>query len=95
LDLTEWIGILAGIFTAVSLIPQIVKIVKEKKSENISFAYLAILLAGLALWVVYGVLRKDVPVIATNVTSIVINLVTVFVGLKYRKGKQSAGGSRQ
>jgi MtN3 and saliva related transmembrane protein len=83
--LTEWIGILAGIFTAVSLIPQIVKIVKEKKSENISFAYLAILLAGLALWVVYGVLRKDVPVIATNVTSIVINLVTVFVGLKYRK----------
>jgi MtN3 and saliva related transmembrane protein len=85
LDLTEWIGILAGILTAVSLIPQIVKIVREKKSENISFAYLSILLAGLAMWVVYGVLRKDVPVIATNVTSIVINLVTVFVGLKYRK----------
>jgi MtN3 and saliva related transmembrane protein len=84
-ELIQWIGILAGVFTAVSLIPQIVKIVKEKKSENISFAYLAILFAGLALWIVYGILRKDIPVIATNVASIVINVVTVGVGLKYKK----------
>jgi MtN3 and saliva related transmembrane protein len=84
-QLTQWIGILAGVLTAVSLIPQIVKIVKEKKSEDISFVYLSILLAGLGLWIVYGVLRNDVPVIATNVVSVVINLVTVFVGMKYRK----------
>ncbi len=84
-DLTQWIGIAAGVCTAVSLIPQIVKILKEKKSEDISFAYLSVLLVGLALWIVYGILRDDVPVIATNVVSVIINLVTVFVGLKYRK----------
>ena len=84
-DATQWIGIIAGVCTAVSLIPQIVKIVKEKKSEDISFAYLSVLLVGLALWIVYGIRRNDVPVIATNVVSVVINLVTVFVGLKYRK----------
>ena len=86
-DVTQWIGIIAGVCTAVSLIPQIVKIVKEKKSEDISFAYLGVLLVGLALWIVYGIRRDDVPVIATNVVSVVINLVTVFVGLKYRKRK--------
>lgn len=84
-DLPTWIGIFAGVCTAVSLIPQIVKIVKEKKSEDISFLYLSVLLVGLTLWVVYGVLRKDVPIIATNVVSVIINLIMLFVGLKYRK----------
>jgi MtN3 and saliva related transmembrane protein len=83
-DLAQWIGILAGVFTAVSLVPQIVKIVKEKKAEDISFLYLAILLTGLALWIVYGILRDDLPVIITNIVSVIINLVTVFVGLKYK-----------
>lgn len=81
----QWIGIAAGVCTAVSLIPQIVKIVKEKKSEDISFLYLSVLLLGLCLWIVYGILRKDIPVIATNVVSVIINLTTVFVGWKYRK----------
>jgi MtN3 and saliva related transmembrane protein len=84
-DLAQVIGIFAGICTAVSLIPQIVKIVKEKKAEDISFMYLSILLLGLALWIVYGILQKDIPVIATNVASVIINLITVFVGLKYKR----------
>jgi MtN3 and saliva related transmembrane protein len=84
-DLAQVIGISAGICTAVSLIPQIVKIVKEKKAEDISFMYLSILLLGLALWIVYGILQKDIPVIATNVASVIINLITVFVGLKYKR----------
>lgn len=84
-DTAQAVGIVAGICTAVSLIPQIVRIVREKKSEDISFTYLSILLLGLALWVVYGILRDDVPVIVTNAVSVVINLVTVFVGLKYKR----------
>jgi MtN3 and saliva related transmembrane protein len=91
-ELIQWIGILAGVFTAVSLIPQIVKIIKEKKSDDISYLYLSILLAGLVLWIVYGILRKDVPVIATNVVSVIINLVTVVVGLKYRRKTPVGGG---
>jgi MtN3 and saliva related transmembrane protein len=85
MDNVQLVGILAGFFTAVSLIPQIVKIVREKKSEDISFTYLAILLTGLALWIVYGVMREDVPVIVTNVGSVIINLITVGVGIKYKK----------
>ncbi len=84
-DVPQAVGILAGICTAVSLIPQIVKIVKEKKAEDISFLYLSILLLGLSLWIVYGILREDIPVIATNAVSVVINLVTVFVGIKYKR----------
>lgn len=86
----EWIiqatGIAAGICTAVSLIPQVIKIKKEKKAQDLSVLYLVILLVGLLLWITYGVLRKDIPVIATNVVSVIINLVTIYLGLKYKKG---------
>lgn len=83
--LIQGIGIAAGICTAVSLVPQIVKIQQEKKAEDISVAYLAVLLIGLILWIVYGVLRKDIPVIATNVLSVTINVIVIVMKWKYKR----------
>ena len=79
------VGLIAGLCTAVSLLPQIFKIVKEKKAQDISVAYLLVLLLGLILWIVYGVLKKDIPVIATNVLSVLMNVTTIVLGLKYKK----------
>lgn len=79
------LGFVAGIFTAISLIPQIVKIVKEKKAQDISLTYLLILLFGIALWITYGIMRKDGPVIMTNVLSAIINIITIILGLRYKR----------
>ncbi|MEI9917609.1 MAG: SemiSWEET transporter [Bacteroidota bacterium] len=79
------LGFVAGICTAVSLIPQIVKIVKEKKAQDISVTYLFVLLFGIALWITYGIMRKDAPVIATNVLSALINITTIILGVRYKK----------
>ena len=79
------IGIAAGVCTALSLLPQVIKIKKEKKAQDISMLYLVVLLIGLILWIIYGILRKDIPVIATNVTSVIVNLATIFLGMKYKK----------
>ena len=82
---TELIGIAAGICTAISLLPQLIKIIREKEARNISLFYLVILLAGLALWVWYGILREDLPIIATNVTSIVLNVAIIILGIRYKR----------
>jgi MtN3 and saliva related transmembrane protein len=79
------IGIIAGVLTGVSLLPQLVKIIKEKKADGISYGMLAVLLAGLAGWIWYGILKKDKPVLFTNSFSFLINIVTTFFTLKYRK----------
>ncbi len=55
----EWIkviGIVAGVFTALSLLPQLVKLVKTKKAEDISLLYLITLFCGISLWIWYGIL---------------------------------------
>lgn len=82
---TELIGIAAGICTAISLLPQLIKIIREKEARNISLFYLVILMAGLALWIWYGILRKDLPIIVTNVTSIVLNVAIIILGIRYKR----------
>lgn len=83
----EVVGIAAGVCTAMSLLPQIVKVIKEKKTEDISLFYLLVLLCGLGLWTYYGVLKDDLPIIATNIFSMVLNLTMITLGLVYKKNK--------
>jgi len=81
---SQYVGIAAGILTAVSLLPQLIKIIKEKKANSISFGMLAVLLAGLCVWIVYGVLKKDYPIIVTNSFSLLTNIVMVVLTIKYK-----------
>jgi len=81
---SQYVGIVAGILTGVSLLPQLIKIIKEKKANSISFGMLAVLLAGLCLWIVYGILKKDYPIIATNSFSLLTNIVMVVLTIKYK-----------
>lgn len=85
-NLSNYIGIGAGVCTSISLLPQLYKICKEKKADNISYGMLLILVLGLAGWVWYGILKKDAPIIATNSFAIIINLLMVLFSFKYKKG---------
>jgi MtN3 and saliva related transmembrane protein len=82
---TNYIGIAAGIFTGVSMLPQLVKIIKNKKAEDISYFMLAILIAGLAGWVWYGTRKKDLPIVFTNTFSILVNVLIVLFSARYKK----------
>ena len=84
MKLISTIGILASICTAISLIPQLVKLIKEKKAENVSLGMMAILFAGLGLWGYYGFLRGDWIIILANSFSFIINITLAFFAIKYK-----------
>lgn len=81
------IGIAAGVLTAVSMLPQVIKTIKEKKAEHVSPLMLIILISGVALWVVYGIMKKDLPIIFTNSFSVLINVTMLLLRWKYRDSK--------
>jgi MtN3 and saliva related transmembrane protein len=85
--MTEWVGIVAGLFTATSLLPQLIKLIREKKAEDISLFFLVILFCGVGLWIWYGILREDIPIIATNSFSLLVNVSMIVLGIKYKKEK--------
>lgn len=82
---TEIVGISAGICTSISLLPQVIKLLKHKKAEDISLFYLIILFIGLALWIWYGFLREDLPIIVTNGFSLILNGIIIVLGVRYKR----------
>ena len=87
METTQLVGIAAGVLTAASMLPQLFKIIKEKKAEDVSLIMLLVLILGISLWMVYGFLRDDMPIIATNGFSLLVNITTVILRLKYSKSK--------
>jgi MtN3 and saliva related transmembrane protein len=85
----QLVGIIAGICTGLSLLPQLIKIKKEKQAEGTSTVMLITLLVGLGGWIVYGVMRTDYPVIFTNAFSFMINIWIMVLSAKYARRKQA------
>ncbi len=81
----QMVGIAASVLSAVSMAPQLIKILKEKDAENVSILTLCVLLAGLSLWIWYGVLIKDPIIIISNAFSVSLNLVVLFSAFRYKK----------
>lgn len=81
----QLIGILAGVLTSTSMIPQLIKLVKEKKAEAISPIMLVVLISGVSLWVVYGCLRQDWPIIVTNAFSLLLNVALLIIRQYYHR----------
>ena len=79
-----YIGLFAGICTAISLLPQLIKIIRDKKANAISYGMLGILMLGLITWIVYGIMRKDYPIILTNCLSLTLNILIIIFTIKYK-----------
>ena len=83
---TRAIGICAGILTSVSTVPQLIKIIKEKKAEDVSVGFLLVLILGLILWIWYAFEKNDIILLMANAFSVLVNLAVLF--FKYRYSKQ-------
>ena len=81
------IGILASIGTGLSLLPQLIKILKEKKAQDISYFMLGILFVGLGLWTVYGFLKQDWIITISNFFSFVVNCLLLILNIYFTKKK--------
>ncbi|HEY3429853.1 MAG TPA: SemiSWEET family transporter, partial [Cyclobacteriaceae bacterium] len=73
------------IFTATSLIPQFIKLIKEKKAGSVSVMMLSILFIGLALWIYYGILKSDWVIIISNTFALIINFLTGILTIQYSR----------
>lgn len=85
MDSAQLIGLAAGVCTAISLIPQVIKTINEKEAEDVSIVMLLVLGTGIALWIVYGIKRNVFPIIETNSFSLLVNIVMIILRIQYKK----------
>ena len=60
------LGFIAGTLTVGSFVPQVVRTFRTRHTRDLSFGMFALLVTSGVLWLLYGVVRRDWPVVATN-----------------------------
>lgn len=86
-EYVQYVGIVAGILTAASLLPPLVKLIKDKKPNKVPVGMLVVLMCGVSLWIVYGILKMDWPIIITNAFSLLQNIIMMVLTYKYKNNK--------
>jgi len=81
----ELLGLIAGGITSVAMMPQLIKVLKEKNAEDISVMMLLVLISGLSLWVWYGILQDELPIILSNAFSVLVNVILLICCLIFKK----------
>jgi MtN3 and saliva related transmembrane protein len=84
LDNNLIIGLIAASLTTFAFLPQSIKAIKTKHTADLSLLMLIMLEVGIVIWIVYGLLEKDIPLLAANSVSFV--LITITLILKIRNG---------
>lgn len=79
----QYIGFTAGILTVISFLPQVAQAWRTKQVRDLSLGTLVLLLTGGMMWLMYGVLSKDAPVIATNAGMVVLITAILVAKLKF------------
>jgi MtN3 and saliva related transmembrane protein len=82
MSLVTLIGLAAAFCTTVSYVPQLKKIWQTNETEDISLKMFLLLWAGIALWIVYGVMKGDAVIILANSVSLAFLTAILFFKLR-------------
>jgi MtN3 and saliva related transmembrane protein len=74
------IGVVAGVLTTLAWLPQLHHTRRRRSADDISWAHLLTVSTGVAAWLAYGVLERDVPLLTAN--GVTLALVLWLIGLK-------------
>jgi len=83
MDLVNTIGFGAALLSAVSMAPQVIKVYRTKKTDDLSLWAFLVLACGLFLWLVYGILIQALPIIAGNAVGLTFALYIVIMKIRY------------
>ena len=76
------LGYSAAFLTTISFLPQTIKSIKEKNTEGISLGMYSLFTLGVFFWLVYGLSKKDIPIVAAN--SVTFVFAIIILGLKIK-----------
>ena len=79
----RYLGFVAGLLTVGSFLPQVIRSWRTRQTRDLSLGMFALLTTASALWVVYGALTDDWPVILTNSGMVALNGALAVAKVRY------------
>ncbi|MCC5914669.1 MAG: SemiSWEET family sugar transporter [Balneolaceae bacterium] len=78
------IGLAAGFCTTIAFLPQVLHTWKTKSAKDLSLGMYSIFCTGVVLWLVYGIVVKDIPLILANGITMVLALIILYFKLTFK-----------
>ncbi|MEI6757752.1 MAG: hypothetical protein FDX18_00305 [Chlorobium sp.] len=82
---TLYLGYAAGIITTLAFLPQAIRILRTRQTRDISLLWAIAMNIGIVLWLFYGILKNDLPIIVANAVTLLLLLVILYSKLRYRQ----------
>ncbi|MFA5271457.1 MAG: SemiSWEET transporter [Candidatus Omnitrophota bacterium] len=77
------VGVAAGVLTTAAFLPQLIRVVKTKHTKDLSLITFSLFSLGVSLWLIYGILLKELPIILANAFTLVFAILIVIMKIKY------------
>jgi MtN3 and saliva related transmembrane protein len=77
-----YIGYIAAFLTTASFIPQAIKTIRTHDTEGISVLMYLGFVAGVFFWLIYGLMQRDVAIIAANFLTFLLALPILVIAAK-------------
>lgn len=83
MNIPRIIGLTAAVLTTLSLVPQVWRSLKTRDTRGISLGMYAAYTLGIALWLIYGLLIGDLPVMLANAVTLLLAAIVLVLKLRY------------
>lgn len=83
MDIT-YLGYIAGTLTTAAFIPQVLKAWRTRSTESISLAMFLFFTLGVLLWLVYGLYLQSPPVILSNLITLILSVMIIWMKLRFK-----------
>ncbi len=83
--MNEIIGYIAASLTTLSFLPQAIKVIKTRDTKSISLIMYVLFSIGVAMWLAYGILLNNLPILIANAVTLALALVILYFKLTERK----------
>jgi MtN3 and saliva related transmembrane protein len=84
MEITNIIGMMAGILTTISFLPQVVRSWKTRDLAGVSLTMYSLFVLGVALWLTYGILLGSIPIILANAVTLVLAGIVLVLKLNHK-----------
>lgn len=79
----DWFGSIAAFLTTSAYVPQAVKTMRKRHTKDISLGMYVMMTAGVACWLIYGIMLGSMPMVAANSITLGLSAIILLMKLKY------------
>jgi MtN3 and saliva related transmembrane protein len=84
MEIYTLIGLAAATCTTLAFLPQAIKVIKTKQTKDLSLVMYSIFTLGVFLWLMYGILVRDAPLIIANIITLILAAIILTMKIKYK-----------